>query len=721
LGILYSRLEQFDDSIQYLQQAIQWWTKAEELDRLAEGIAQLGVVRENMGAYSDALVEFGRSFELYEEIGEIGDVATQHRRIGRIYYLGLGRYEKAREEFHAALDLYQELEDPNGEAETLFEIGLTYEKMGLFDEADEQYQAGRHIGESMESPYLLATGNLYGANTAWFRGDYQDAFQLLTQAAKQAEMAQDTQLTIMVKNTRGLMYWTLNDLDKGLTHLKQAVALAEKADIKTELASSLNNLGLIYRQQGDYVTSLEFFEQAKAIDENLNSRWGLGYDYRNIGMALLKLDRLQEALTHFVQAAQTSEEIKNAINWVKALLELGNVHRKLQHPDKAVEYYEQAYNLSKKYGIKEVIWRAAAGQASILRERGKSEEAFGWYADAVEVVESMRAALKIDELRNSFQANKQDLYRETIGLLVEMGRTDDAFNYLERSRSRSFIDLLGNQKLTLKNESDQEALEHIGQLALRVDALTQEVGSYDDVPPELQDTLREAKAAYEEATFELQQQNPGLSSFVSVDPLKLQQVQEMLEPGIALVSYLMGKDVTYVWLIQKEETKFFQTAGGEAAIAPLVKQYRGLVQNTEPVDRELRELYVHLIKPFENSLTGVEYLGIIPDGPLHFLSFSALKKDQGYLIDHYPVFYAPSASVLEYTFAKRKDEKLTTVLAIGNPDLGNYNYDLPLAELEAQSIKWNYPDMDILTGAKATKEFPQQLLVLEGSCGRRNR
>ena len=705
LGILYSRLEQFDDSIRYLEQAIQWWSKAEELDRLAEGIAQLGVVRENMGAYSDALTAFGRSFELYEEIGEIGDVATQHRRIGRIYYLRLGRYEKAREQFQSALALYRELEDPEGEAETLFEIGLTYEKMGLFDEADERYRAGKQIGETIESPYLLATGNLYVANTAWFRGDYQDAFQNLTKAAKQAETAQDAQLTIMVKNTRGLMYWTLNDLEKGLMHLKQAVALAEKADIKTELASSLNNLGLIYRQQGEYVTSLEYFERAKAIDESLNSRWGLGYDYRNIGMALLKLGRLQEALTNFVQAAETSAEIKNAINWVKALLELGNVHRKLKHPDKAMEYYKQAYDLSKKYSIKEVLWRAAAGRAGVLRNRGRAEEAFGWYANAVDVVEGMRAALKIEELRNSFQANKLDLYRDTITLLIEMGRTDDAFNYLERSRSRSFIDLLGNQKLTLKSQADQEAFDHIGELGRRVEALTQELGSYDEPPAELQEKLREAKTAYEEAILELKQTNPGLSSFVSVDPLTLPQVQELLDPGVVLASYLIGKDALYAWLIRKEETKFFRTAVGEAEIASLVKQYRGLVQNSEPVETELRELYAKLIKPFEQNLEDVEYLGIIPDGPLHFLSFAALKNDQGYLVDRLPLFYAPSASVLEYTFAKRKATKRTKVLAIGNPDLGNYNYDLPLAELEARSIKWNYPDMDILTGAKATKEW----------------
>ena len=45
------------------------------------------------------------------------------------------------------------------------------------------------------------------------------------------------------------------------------------------------------------------------------------------------------------------------------------------------------------------------------------------------------------------------------------------------------------------------------------------------------------------------------------------------------------------------------------------------------------------------------------------------------------------------------------MLAVGNPDLGNYNYDLPLAELEAKSIRWNYPNMDILTRDKATKEW----------------
>ena len=160
----------------------------------------------------------------------------------------------------------------------LYEVGLTFEKIGLFDQAAERYHQAQSIAKELDDPILLATGDLYLANVAWFQGNYQTAFQLLTQADKKAEAANDPQLRIMVKNTRGLIYWTLNDTDKGLLHLRDAVTLSRSSNIQTELASSLNNLGLIYRQRGDHATALDYFQQAKTLDESLKSQWGLGYD-----------------------------------------------------------------------------------------------------------------------------------------------------------------------------------------------------------------------------------------------------------------------------------------------------------------------------------------------------------------------------------------------------------------------------------------------------------
>lgn len=705
MGILHSRLEHFDTAVQHLEQANHIWQQDEELDRLAEGIATLGIVRENMGSYTEALEQFHQSFSLYQEIGEMGHTAFQYRRIGRIYYLRLGRYEKARESFMASLEMYQEEGDPQGEAEVLYEVGLTFEKVGLFEQAAEHYKQAQSIAIELDNPILLATGDLYLANVAWFQGNYQTAFQLLSKADKHAEQANDLQLRIMVKNTRGLIYWTLNDVDKGLFHLHDAVTLSQESNIQTELASSLNNLGLIYRQQGDHTTALDYFQQAKTLDESLKSQWGLGYDHRNIGISLLALERLEEAEGHFLKAEQISADIHNVINWVKALLELGNVNTALARPDQALDYYERAHTLSQQYGIKEVEWRAASGKATLLREQGKRSEALTWFTKGVEVVEGMRAALKIDELRNSFQNNKLDLYRDIITLLISMNRTDEAFNFLERSRSRSFIDLLGNQKLTFKNDEDQSTWTRIDSLASMLDSLKSELGSYEEAPADLAERYRNTKAQYEEAIIEVKQQNPSLSSFVSVDPLDLQGIQQLLSPKVGLLSYFITKDQLYLWLITRENTIFKAVTVQEEELTNLVSRYRQLVQHIEPVEEELQKLYTTLIQPVAPEINNLEFLGIIPDGPLHFLSFAALKHGPAYLVDDVPLFYAPSASVFQFTFAKRQAVKNDKVLAIGNPDLGNFNYDLPLAALEAQSIKWNYPNMDILTGKKATKDW----------------
>ncbi len=705
LGILYSRLERFDEAVQQLEEATRLWNESGELDRLAEGVATLGVVRENMGAYSEALDKFQESFSLYEEIGEMGHTAFQYRRMGRIHYLRLGRYEKAREHFLAALDQYRQQEDPQGEAEVLFEIGLTFEKVALFDQASNYYTQGLTIGQELNQAFLIATGHLYLANLAWFQGDYQTAFQRLTQADQQATLTNDAQIRIMVKNTRGLMYWTLNEPEKGLFHLNEAVKLSEASNIQTELASSLNNLGLIYRQENDHHTALEKFTRAQELDESLKSLWGLGYDHRNIGISLLALGKLKEAESQFLKAEQISADIHNVTNWVKALLELGNVNHALHQPEKALEYYQRTFDLSQKHGIKEVEWRAAAGMGTVLREKTQTTESLAWLSKAVEVVESMRASLKIDELRNSFQNNKLDLYRDIITLLIDMNRTDDAFNYLERSRSRSFIDLLGNQKMSFKNEADQETWAQINRLGSTLDSLRSELGSYDQPPAAIQERYQQHKVQYEEAILQVKQQNPSLSSFITVDPLNLQGVQKLLAPKVGMVSYFLTHDHVYLWLITQQRTIFKKVPVSDQELMTLITRYRQLVQHVEPVDKELQKLYDWLIKPIETEISKLDVLAIIPDGPLHFLSFAALKHGPTYLIDDIPLFYAPSASVFQFTFAKRQAKKNDKVLAIGNPDLGNYNYNLPLAELEAQSIKWNYPKMDILTGAKATKEW----------------
>ncbi|MCP9447980.1 MAG: CHAT domain-containing protein, partial [Nitrospira sp.] len=235
--------------------------------------------------------------------------------------------------------------------------------------------------------------------------------------------------------------------------------------------------------------------------------------------------------------------------------------------------------------------------------------------------------------------------------------------------------------------------------------LSKEQASFERPPDDLVARVRQTKTAYEEALVRLKRAGPELSTFVAVDPLTIEQAKKLLEPGVGLLSYKVTDDHVYLWLITASRTRFYQTPTTAGAIDRLVRNYRTRVQKLESVSEELRQLAQLLIEPAAQDVEGLHYLGIIPDGPLHFLSFAALPLGTGSLIDTYPLFYSPSASVLKFTFSKRKDAKHTKILAIGNPDLGNYNYQLPMAELEARSIRWEFPNLDILTGAMATKEW----------------
>ncbi|MDH3349000.1 MAG: CHAT domain-containing protein [Desulfobulbaceae bacterium] len=95
----------------------------------------------------------------------------------------------------------------------------------------------------------------------------------------------------------------------------------------------------------------------------------------------------------------------------------------------------------------------------------------------------------------------------------------------------------------------------------------------------------------------------------------------------------------------------------------------------------------------------------MPHGPLHYLSFATLEDESGYFIEQYPLFYLPSAAVYGYTIKRREAEKNVRVLAIGNPDLNNPGLELPFAQHEVATIGYNFPDITMLSGNKATESW----------------
>ncbi len=442
------------------------------------------------------------------------------------------------------------------------------------------------------------------------------------------------------------------------------------------------------------------------MDRAIGSRWGEGYDLRNIGMTYLAMNRLDAARDSLSRAVDVSRSIGDRVNEAKALVSLGDTQLALAHAGDAERTFVDTAALAHELGVREVEWRSLWGRGRAQREQGRLDEARTSFEAAVELVESMRASLALEEMRNGFITNKVDLYEDLIRLLLDRGDAARAFDVAERSRARGFIDLLGNQKLAPAKTASRKLLDQVRALDVRGDALRSQPAT-----AERDAALAAVDSERKDLLTQIQLEDPALTSFVSVSPLDVAGVQALLAPDVTLLAYFVAKNEVIVWVVRRDSLDVARTALPRAELEKRVLGFRDRIQKVEPVEAESRALYDALIRPVAARIPKEAILAIVPHGILHYLSFAALadaKNDAApYLVQGHPIFMSASASVLAYTVKPGADRPrgALKVLAIGNPDLGTRDFDLPFAEKEVKSLEWTYPQIDILTGAKATKEW----------------
>ncbi len=711
LGILYSRAEKYSASVNHLKKALSIYQEYEILDKLAESYGTLGVVEENALDFDNALKALSASVKINEEIGEDLNRGKELRRIGRVNYLRLNKYAEAQKYFSEANLLFQELNNPEQIVESWLELGLVSEKLGDFSKALEFYKKAEGLAQENNLKLQVSKSFLYQGNTHWFQGNYQKAFRFQKQSLKLAEEIGDQRQQAFIYNTLGLIYWTLNDSQRALDNIEKSQSLAEEINSLIDVASAFNNMGLVYRKDKKYERSIELFEEALNRDLQLKSKWGQGYTHRNLGISYLRMKLLTEAEEHFSQAIQLSEEIGNQTNLVKTKLELGNLYLERNQCEQAIPIFTATAKLSKTINVPEVTWRALQGMGKCLVKTNRQKEAIQVYKESVTVVEKMRASIKVEEFQNGFISDKQDIYKELILLLLDIGKVEESFNYAERAKSRSFIDLLGNQKINLKDSVSQELFNKLNEQKLvihQVESLLGQTEGEEEIQRVSQELIQ-ARNRYQDLLIEAKETSPEISTFVTVDSIRLEKLKTIIEQDMVLVEYLITERELIAWVISKKDIQVVRTKLGNSQLEKVIMDYRMRIQKLAPLEDQSIQLYNWIIRPIEKLISNYRVVGIIPQGHLHYLAFASLNDGEAYLFERHPIFYSPSASVLDFTFKRKyKKEGPVKVLALGNPDLGTFNYDLPLAELEAKAIRWDFPEVTILTREEATESWLQK-------------
>jgi CHAT domain-containing protein len=210
---------------------------------------------------------------------------------------------------------------------------------------------------------------------------------------------------------------------------------------------------------------------------------------------------------------------------------------------------------------------------------------------------------------------------------------------------------------------------------------------------------------YQELLNKIRTEDREQASLMAVEPLTLREVQALLEPKQVLLEYFVTPQQSYLWLADKNQLRSFSLRLTRTDLVQRLAALRSAISERKPLKEYqllARELYEQLIAPAEAFIQGKEVI-IVPHDVLHHLPFHALVRSDGrYLIEKYSIQYISSASLLQFTQAKRR-ELGKKVLAFGNPAAESLK-ELKFAERETAELKKLFPSTTLLQRNEATKD-----------------
>jgi CHAT domain-containing protein len=310
---------------------------------------------------------------------------------------------------------------------------------------------------------------------------------------------------------------------------------------------------------------------------------------------------------------------------------------------------------------------------------GANQEAEESYIRAADNLESLRGSIRLDELRMSFGTDKYQVYENIVNLKLNRGDKYSAFDYVERSKSRTLIDLLERNLETVWRAGTEGSprLQKVRKLREELNVLYNRLDS--DMPntraPISSQTTRDEIISRERELIETlrdsDSESSGWSSLQSIPLTRVQDVQSMLDPDELLIEYYSIGDRFQAIVIGKTEFQVFRDLTRTGAIRSALKglkfqlskfhlQQEYLEKHAASLltaaNHHLQDLYRHLIEPLKSALSLTPKLIVVPHQALHYVPFHALYDGRNYMVDNHDVSYAASASVLRICREKKTNK-----------------------------------------------------------------
>lgn len=506
-----------------------------------------------------------------------------------------------------------------------------------------------------------------------YESRYDRAMAMLREARRLARTLGDQARRSYVLLSIGQIYNDLADHRRALALSKLSLRLARESGAFYREIHACYEVGSNAMQLGLWDEALAALDEAERAYRALGLErrlamilWAKGLIYQISG------DQQRCAAT-FEQALESArlDQSHNVLAASDILAQLGLLAQTQGDDVRALDHYREASDLARQYGIRHWLPILQARMAGALARLGRDEEAAALWREAVAAVESLRSAIDVETIRVSLFGTTQYIYESFVIFLLERGQPAEAFAYVERARSRAFLDLLQSAGPAAQADDAPTTLAELGPATLA----------------ELQGRLGEGEVVLEYFTTGVR---PRGEHWINRIPEPHRRLREAVLPRPMTVLFIVTRDMVRVKRIR-------DLAGGSRASRQVIDLDPNKLQpsgsSDDPVldilrlEARISWLSKRLLAPASAWIRHRRHITIIPHGPLHYVPFLALRRPDGshLLTEGGPsVSLAPSAAALLHALRERPAGHAAGGIAIGYNGRGRDRLDH--AEDEAAAI-----------------------------------
>lgn len=437
----------YSEAIRTLKQSLDIATKEKDEALAAECLQSIGSTYWQSGHYSEALENYYKALIAKEKIRDTLGIIQVSKNIG-LTYRELGQYEKGISSLNRGLSLAQTINDKYEIAEILNIIGSLHFRFSRFDEAIKFYRMSLEIREQKQLTRSQIISHENIARAMAQKSMFEDALGHLSTALRLQELIVDPLAESSTLTEMGNLNLHKGNVAEALRRYLMALKLRQTYGKDEDIAKSLTNIGLAYRRLGMFKSAIKYMEQAHEIinSKELNTNeaayilQNLGHIYldqkayekalsvykealvlkekggegngtakllKNIAQAQLQMNQLNSARTSLAQALKISSRLKDVKDIADIYNEMGNVERKANNLDIAINYFRNAadqYQSLSNFNNKALCVRKI-GEIQILKKM---------YADAEQNIDlSIKTGVQTNNiyLQSFGYLAKHDLYK----------------------------------------------------------------------------------------------------------------------------------------------------------------------------------------------------------------------------------------------------------------------------------------------------------------------